>query len=195
MVPEHADPLDVGGVVESLSLRDPGSGTILVQLDDRAALEPEYTSVAGGREATLPFTAFTSHPAYDPTLLQDYDFVVSFGDDSENQCDGFGHGEGKLRLSVPCDCAGHYSFDLAVVGATTVPAGPIPEAQLFDIAWTDVYNFVPCVDNTVTDSGEFQAEVHVSGPMGDLPPVFVEAASMSPARRSSTPSASWTSCP
>jgi hypothetical protein len=105
---------------------------------------------------------------------------VSFGDDSENQCPVFGHGEGELRLSVPCDCAGHYSFDLAVEGATTLPAGPIPEATLFDVVWTDVYNFGPCVDNPVSDSGAYQVSVQVSGPMGELPAVFVDAASMAP---------------
>jgi len=181
--PDGGDP-DFDNVLESLSLRDPVTDAILVQLDDRVVAKPMLLDVPGGQSSKVSFSEFTSHPAYDP-VPRDYTFHVEIHTDPADEVpvcpDGarVDDGIGELALTVPCDCDGHYSYGLRVEGAGTSPASPITEGTFFELTWVNVYDGVHCESVAPVESGDFQVSIQINGPPGALDPVLVDVASLS----------------
>jgi hypothetical protein len=152
-------------LVESLSLRDPISGAVVVALPDR---EVPYGSPA---TSSIAFSEFVAAPGFVPA---DYTFNVELHPppDTVAECPAELVGTdttGQFPLVLPCECDGLYSYGLRIEGATTDPPNPVV-GEAINIVFTAVYDGIPCEGAAPVESGAFQGEITITGEPGQAGP-------------------------
>lgn len=167
-------PAQFDEVMQSVALVDPADGTALLTVQSRQVPKPPE-AFAGGRDASIDFSEFATQPAFQ---FRDYRFRVELhpleGEDIECDADPSFDSVGEYDLTLPCDCAGQYSYGLRVENARAEPASPIPLGAAVTLRWTTVFDGVACAGAAPLMSPDLQASVVVVGPATDYGPLLVD---------------------